>query len=149
MIDYILFMHFSLDLRISSSSRNEKWRRELLNHQRTANLALYLEKPHITPSSVQLGCNKANTIPTFRILSSKPFLTQFFSTKSKTKWKIAEVKWAQSSQVYEGNSTLGCWCSLCHTRNNKRKYHFSPTGYRLGAAQIKHTYHEKQRQSSR
>lgn len=39
-------------------------------------------------------------------LSSKPFLTQFFSTKSKTKWKTAEVKWAQSSPVHEDVDTL-------------------------------------------
>lgn len=96
-------MHFSLDLRISYSSNNEKDRRELSKHQRAANSALYLEKPHTTPHSAQLGCDihKANTIPTFRILSSKPFLTQFFSTKNKTKLKTAVVKWVQSSPVYE------------------------------------------------
>lgn len=133
MIDYILFMHFSLDLRISSSSNNEKGRRELLEHQRTVNPVLYPEKPYITPCSVQLGWDiyKANTTPIFRILSSQPFLTHFLSTKSKTKWKIAMVKWAQSSTVYEVNSMLGCWCSLLHTRNNKRKYHFRQMVFNL------------------
>lgn len=37
-------MHFSLALRITSSSNNEKGRRELLEHQGTANHALYLKK---------------------------------------------------------------------------------------------------------
>ena len=38
------FMHFPLALRTTSSSNNEKGRRELLEHQGVANPALHLKK---------------------------------------------------------------------------------------------------------
>lgn len=82
MIDDILFMHFSLPLRITSSSNNEKGRRELLEHQGTANPALYLEKKDIAMCSVQVGRDvyEANTIPVFRSLS---FFTHSFHADRK------------------------------------------------------------------
>lgn len=141
-----LFMHFSLALRITSSSNNEKRRRQLLEHQGTANPPLLSQKKktslHALSSYVETYVKPTPSLSSGFCHLNHFSHTVFMPTKSKTSWKIAMAKCAQSSTVYEVNSILRCRCLSLHTRNNKRKYQFSQISFQLKAAQVNvHTYH--------